>query len=98
MGSHTARGRDNVKFYRPVKVGDEVSFYATLLRFGRTSMQIHVQAWRRRRDSDTSELVTEATFASWRLMRKGDHGRCSWKDLNREVMLLPRGQTVLSPS
>ncbi|TNC43184.1 acyl-CoA thioesterase [Rubellimicrobium rubrum] len=68
VASHTARGRtatvavDGMKFHRPVKVGDEVSLYANLLRTGRTSMQIHVEAWRRSRDSDTSELVTEATF------------------------------------
>ena len=68
VASHTARGRtatvavDGMKFHRPVKVGDEVSLYATLLRTGRTSMQIHVEAWRRSRDSDTSELVTEAAF------------------------------------
>src|SRR3712207_3142058 len=68
VAAHTARGRvatvavDGMKFHRPVKVGDEVSLFASLLRTGRTSMQIHVEAWRRSRDSDTSELVTEATF------------------------------------
>lgn len=64
----TARGRsatiavEGMKFITPVKVGDEVSLYATLERTGRTSMQIHVEAWRRERHGATSEQVTEATF------------------------------------
>jgi acyl-CoA thioesterase YciA len=68
VAAHAAGGRvatvavDGMKFHRPVKVGDEVSLFATLLRTGRTSLQIHVEAWRRSRDSDTSETVTEAAF------------------------------------
>ncbi len=68
VASHTARGRtatvavDGMKFHRPVKVGDEVSLYASLIRVGRTSLQIHVEAWRRSRDSDDSQMVTEASF------------------------------------
>nr|WP_108661946.1 acyl-CoA thioesterase [Acuticoccus kandeliae] len=64
----TSRGRsatiavEAMKFHRPVKVGDEVSLFAELLSVGRTSMKIHVEAWRRSRDSEDSEQVTEATF------------------------------------
>ncbi|WP_374300545.1 acyl-CoA thioesterase [Paracoccus sp. (in: a-proteobacteria)] len=64
----TARGRsatiavEGMKFHRPVKVGDEVSLYAELVHVGRTSMRIHVEAWRRERDRDSGEQVTEATF------------------------------------
>ena len=77
VASHTARGRtatvavDGMKFHRPVKVGDEVSLFATLLRTGRTSMQVHVEAWRGSRDSDTSEMVTEATFTFVALDEEG---------------------------
>ena len=53
---------DAMIFHRPVKVGDEVSLYATLVRQGRTSMTIHVDAWRRPRQSAVSEKVTEANF------------------------------------
>lgn len=53
---------DAMIFHRPVKVGDEVSLYATLVRLGRTSMTIHVDAWRRPRTSTVSEMVTEANF------------------------------------
>ena len=68
LAALTARGRsatvavDAMKFLLPVKVGDEVSLFATLLRTGRTSMQIHVEAWRRSRASNDTERVTEATF------------------------------------
>ncbi|RNF36049.1 acyl-CoA thioesterase [Paracoccus methylarcula] len=66
----TAQGRsatiavEGMKFLRPVKVGDEVSLFADLVRVGRSSMHIHVEAWRRERERDRnqSEKVTEATF------------------------------------
>src|SRR3954452_3455338 len=64
-----ARGRcatiavDGIIFHRPVFVGDEVSLYAELLGVGRTSMKIHVQAWRRSRDGDERVKVTEANFS-----------------------------------
>jgi len=64
----TARGRsatiavEGMKFHRPVKVGDEVSLYAEIVSIGRTSMRIHVEAWRRQRESDLRQQVTEATF------------------------------------
>lgn len=63
-----ARGRaatisvEGIKFLRPVKVGDEVSIYAEMVRIGRTSMRIHVEAWRRARHEETSLRVTEADF------------------------------------
>ena len=53
---------DAMEFHRPVFVGDEVSLYATLERVGRTSMRIRVEAWRRSRAEETSELVTAGSF------------------------------------
>ncbi len=53
---------DGMIFHRPVKVGDEVSLYASLIKVGNTSMTIHVGAWRRPREVDFSEKVTEANF------------------------------------
>lgn len=53
---------DAMIFHRPVKVGDEVSLYAALVRLGRTSMTIHVDTWRRPRAAAQSEKVTEANF------------------------------------
>ena len=63
-----ARGRcatvavDGMVFHRPVSVGDEVSLYAEILRVGRTSMNISVEAWRRSREGDERIKVTQANF------------------------------------
>lgn len=53
---------DGMAFLKPVKVGDEVSLYADLVSRGRTSMRIHVEAWRRPRFAEASEKVTDAVF------------------------------------
>ena len=68
VAAMTARGRsatiavEGMTFHRPVKVGDEVSLFAELESIGRTSMKIHVEAWRRERHRDDCERVTDATF------------------------------------
>jgi len=51
-----------MKFIRPVKVGDVLCVYTAIGHVGRTSMQIHVEAWARRFHSHQREKVTEATF------------------------------------
>ena len=53
---------DAMSFIRPVKIGDEVSVYAELLKVGRTSIQVNVEAWRRARDSASERRVTKAVF------------------------------------
>jgi len=53
---------DGMSFIRPVKVGDILGVYTALERTGRTSMDIHVEAWVRRGRIGTREKVTEATF------------------------------------
>ena len=53
---------EGMKFHAPVAVGDEVSVYAELVRVGRTSMTIEVEAWRRDRHADQHCLVTQANF------------------------------------
>ena len=66
--SRRSRGRcvtvavDGMIFHEPVFIGDEVSLYCTVIRVGRTSMKIRVEAWRRSRTSDVSNKVTEAIF------------------------------------
>ena len=78
LAARTARGRaatvavDGMRFHLPVKVGDEVSLFATLTRRGRTSMDIHVTAGRRSRHEEVSQKVTCATFA---LVALDDEGR-----------------------
>jgi acyl-CoA thioesterase YciA len=51
-----------MQFLHPVKVGDEVTLYATLRSVGRTSMRIHVDVWARARFADVSKKVTDADF------------------------------------
>lgn len=53
---------DGMAFLRPVVVGDEVSVFAEIASVGTTSMNIHVEAWRRTRHEDRSYRVTQATF------------------------------------
>ena len=53
---------DGMKFHNPVFVGDEVSVYARLVKVGRTSMTIEVEAWRRHRHEDAMLQVTQASF------------------------------------
>lgn len=63
-----ARGRcatvavDAMVFHQPVFVGDEVSMYARITRIGRTSIRVHVEAWKRPRASDQVSRVTEGVF------------------------------------
>lgn len=53
---------DSMSFIRPVKVGDILGIYTDVLEVGRTSMQIHVEAWVRRGRIGQREKVTEAVF------------------------------------
>jgi acyl-CoA thioesterase YciA len=53
---------DGMQFHLPVSVGDEVSVYAELVRTGRTSMTIDVEAWRRHRHEEEMFKVTQASF------------------------------------
>lgn len=63
-----ARGRcatvavDSMSFISPVLVGDEVSLYARLIKVGRSSMRIAVEAWRRPRETEDMIQVTEGQF------------------------------------
>ena len=51
-----------MQFLKPVRVGDEVTIYATLKAVGRTSMRIHIDAWARPRFEHESQRVTNADF------------------------------------
>ncbi|MGK6320959.1 acyl-CoA thioesterase [Sphingomonas sp. DT-204] len=53
---------DGMEFINPVFVGDEVSVYARLVKTGRTSMTIDVEAWRRHRHERNHHKVTQAHF------------------------------------
>ncbi len=65
-----ARGRcatvalDGMVFHQPVSVGDEVSIYAEVIATGRTSIRVHVEAWKRSRNEPqaASVRVTQGVF------------------------------------
>jgi acyl-CoA thioesterase YciA len=54
---------DGMQFLAPVNIGDEVSVYGQMVRIGRTSMAINVEAWRRHRHAEERIKVTEAVFS-----------------------------------
>lgn len=51
-----------MNFRKPVYVGDLVSVYANLIRVGRTSMTLHLEAWVVRRKETQPILVTDGNF------------------------------------
>ncbi|MCZ6812826.1 MAG: acyl-CoA thioesterase [Alphaproteobacteria bacterium] len=53
---------DKMSFHLPVFVGDVLSVYADVLRIGRSSMTIHLEAWAERGTSGEAAQVTEGTF------------------------------------
>ncbi|MBM6551719.1 acyl-CoA thioesterase [Marinomonas ostreistagni] len=53
---------DGMSFIRPVKVGDILGVYTFVKSVGRTSMDIHVEAWVRRGRIGIREKVTEGIF------------------------------------
>ena len=55
---------DGMVFHQPVSVGDEVSIYAKVVKTGRTSIRVHVEAWKRPRNHAHAESVrvTEGVF------------------------------------
>jgi len=68
VAARRARGRcatiavNEIVFHKPVKVGDEVSVYADLIKVGRSSMSIQLEVWNRPRESENQNKVTEAVF------------------------------------
>src|ERR1700744_67795 len=51
-----------MNFRKPVFVGDLVSVHANLVRVGRTSITVHLEAWVLRRKEGHSILVTDGNF------------------------------------
>ena len=51
-----------MSFRRAVYVGDLVSVYGNLVRIGRTSVTVHLEAWAVRRREMQSILVTDGNF------------------------------------
>jgi acyl-CoA thioesterase YciA len=51
-----------MNFRKPVFVGDLVSVHANLVRIGKTSVTVHLEAWVLRRKETHSILVTDGNF------------------------------------
>jgi len=60
-----------MNFRKPVFVGDLVSVHANLVRIGRTSITVHLEAWVLRRKEVQSILVTDGNFT---YVAIDDHG------------------------
>ena len=78
FASKVARSRtvtvaiEAMNFRKAVYVGDLVSVYATLVRFGRTSLTVRLEAWALRRKEQYPFLVTDGNFT---YVSIDDHGR-----------------------
>ena len=53
---------DAMNFRKPVYVGDLVSVHANLVRIGKTSITVHLEAWVVRRKEMQSIMVTDGNF------------------------------------
>ena len=53
---------DAMTFLNPVSVGDTISCYAQLIRIGRTSMKISVEAWVHHFVTNSQQRVTSGMF------------------------------------
>jgi acyl-CoA thioesterase YciA len=53
---------DAMNFRKPVFVGDLVSVHASLVKVGKTSVTVHLEAWVMRRKEMHSILVTDGNF------------------------------------
>jgi acyl-CoA thioesterase YciA len=68
MASRVAKGRvatvaiTAMTFVQPIKVGDLVSIYGTVAKFGRTSITIDLETVVQRRHDTTEIRVTHGTF------------------------------------
>ena len=60
-----------MNFRKPVFVGDVVSVHANLVRIGKTSITVHLEAWVLRRNEMHSILVTDGNFT---YVSIDDHG------------------------
>jgi acyl-CoA thioesterase YciA len=60
-----------MNFRKPVFVGDLVSVHANLVRIGKTSITVHLEAWVLRRKEMQPILVTDGNFT---YVAIDDHG------------------------
>jgi len=52
----------NLEFIAPVKIGDLVSCYVELIKKGTTSLQLQIEVWIEKFDSDTTHKAASGVF------------------------------------
>ena len=62
LGRCTTVAVDATEFHEPVFIGDEVSCYGELVKIGRSSMTVRIEAWGRRKASEELRKITETIF------------------------------------
>jgi len=68
VAARRAKGRcvtvavTSMTFHEPVKVGDELSVYASVVKVGKSSITVEVEAWRRQLSKPERTRVTEGGF------------------------------------
>jgi acyl-CoA thioesterase YciA len=62
---------NEMSFAKPMKIGDTLCIYTHIVRVGRTSMTLEVEAWAQRYLSDVMEKVTDADFIMVALDKEG---------------------------
>jgi acyl-CoA thioesterase YciA len=70
-GRTATKAVSDLTFLQPVHVGDVVCCYTHLVRIGRTSIAIHVEAWVLRRNQPPRMKVTAAEFVMVALDAEG---------------------------
>lgn len=60
-----------MSFAKPMKVGDTLEILTDIVKIGRTSMTLHVEAWAKRYLSDVRERVTHAEMIMVALDKDG---------------------------
>lgn len=55
-------GVEAMSFHEPVFIGDEVSFYADVVKAGRTSISVRIEAWVKRKSSGDIVHVTDGIY------------------------------------
>ena len=97
-----ARGRvataavSNLSFIQPVKVGDVVCVYTEIVRTGRSSITLAVEAWVLRRGQGDRMRVTAAEFVQVAVDDTGGRGRfnCATSPAGAGEVVLGRGRSV----
>ena len=69
---------DKMIFLKPVKVGDCVACYASVLKTGRSSIAIQLEVWAISRENGSRQQVTEGTFTFVAIDAKGQSKAIDW--------------------